>query len=195
MIMFMKISEILVITHWDVHGLPTFMASLASVIENGYSAIQLRLPGVSKQEYAHIASLTAKAITGENISLFLNCEIDDIPDVPATGIHLKSASAAKLKKIPDEFRQQYLFSTPCHNAQEINHANALGVDFGIITPVKQSFKCPDKHAIGWEQAAQLRRLSSIPMYAAGGLTRNDLALALELGFSGVAGIGSFFKEY
>ena len=87
----MSNNGILVITHWDEKSdISSFQVSLNNVIEKRYQSIQLRLEGITKERYAEIAFLTSKAISGKNISLFLNCNIDEIPNVHATGIHLKS---------------------------------------------------------------------------------------------------------
>ena len=57
----------------------------------------------------------------------------------------------------------------------------LDLDFAVLGPVRD--KSP---ALGWESFMQIARGATLPVYAIGGLTRNDVRDAWRAGAHGVA---------
>ena len=76
----------------------------------------------------------------------------------------------------------------CHNRAELEKAAALGLDYAVLGNVKQTLSHPERPPLGWEAFAGLREDTSLPLYAIGGLGRDDVAAARRQGAQGVAAI-------
>lgn len=100
----------------------------------------------------------------------------------ADGIHFTASRLMDLRERP----RNHLAGASCHNAQELERAMQLELDFAVLGPVKRT----DSHAgaplLGWEGFARLARGASIPLYAIGGLRREDMEDARLAGAHGLA---------
>jgi 8-oxo-dGTP diphosphatase len=90
-------------------------------------------------------------------------------------------------------QQDKLVSASCHNADELKTAEKLGLDFVVLSPVKQTSSHPEAQALGWNQFEQLSDLVSLPVYALGGLKTADVEEAWSRGAQGVASISGFWQ--
>ncbi len=98
------------------------------------------------------------------------------------GVHLTAAALMTLDKRP----AAALCGASCHHRVELERAMALGLDFAVLGPVKPTATHPGAPALGWSGFAELARGASIPLYAIGGLRREDLPDAWAAGAHGVA---------
>ena len=62
----------------------------------------------------------------------------------------------------------------------------LDLDFAVLGPVKPTASHAGAATLGWERFAALARGATIPVYAIGGLRREDLPAAWRAGAHGVA---------
>ena len=76
----------------------------------------------------------------------------------------------------------------CHNAAELAHAEGIGVDFVVLSPIKPTSSHPDAEPLTWKGFAKLTRETNVPVYALGGMILGDRALAWRRGGQGIAGI-------
>ena len=79
-----------------------------------------------------------------------------------------------------------LCAASTHDAAELTHAAALGVDFFVLGPVAETPTHPDARPLGWQRFAELAAGSPMPVYALGGLSADDLGVAVAHGAHGVA---------
>ncbi len=100
----------------------------------------------------------------------------------ADGIHYTAAQLMKLKSRPPEI----LAGASCHTVQELGHAMAIGLDFAVLGPVRATATHPGAQTLGWEGFARIAANASIPVYAIGGLTAEDLDNARAAGAHGLA---------
>ncbi|TEU21384.1 MAG: hypothetical protein E3I13_03315, partial [Gammaproteobacteria bacterium] len=70
-------------------------------------------------------------------------------------------------------------------------AQAIGVDFVVISPVQATQTHPDTVPIGWGAAQEVVNRLNIPVYFLGGMGLEDLDKALEVGAQGIAGVSAF----
>ena len=73
-----------------------------------------------------------------------------------------------------------------HSAIELAHAEALDLNFAVLSPVKSTLSHPEADPLGWQKFAALTENSTLPIYALGGMALSDLPLALAHGARGVA---------
>lgn len=98
------------------------------------------------------------------------------------GVHVTSAELMALAARP----AAALCAASCHTRAELERAMALGMDFAVLGPVKPTATHPGAATLGWDGFAAIARGASIPVYAIGGLLREDLPDAWAAGAHGVA---------
>jgi 8-oxo-dGTP diphosphatase len=76
----------------------------------------------------------------------------------------------------------------CHGARDLQAAEALACDFGVVGNLRPTPSHPGRAGIGWEGFATLREGVSLPIYAIGGLVPGDLDEARRNGAQGIAAI-------
>lgn len=82
----------------------------------------------------------------------------------------------------------------CHSSAALQQASKVGCDFATISPIKSTPKYGDQATLGWAGFERLRATSDLPLYALGGLTKNDLSDARAVGAQGIAAIRGFRTE-
>lgn len=105
-----------------------------------------------------------------------------------SGVHLTSQDLLRLKSRPDGLRW---LAASCHNLAQLQYAQTLGVDFVVLAPVLPTLSHPDATAIGWDAFSKMLDQVNIPVYALGGMQKNDLDQAKRAGAQGIAGIRLF----
>jgi 8-oxo-dGTP diphosphatase len=88
--------------------------------------------------------------------------------------------------------EPYLVGASCHNESELIHAGKLGLDFALLSPVQKTATHPDAVPLGWQDFADLVRNASVPVYALGGVSREDVSKAWECGGQGVSAISALW---
>ncbi len=104
------------------------------------------------------------------------------------GIHLTSQHLMAKSRRPEQVKW---LSASCHNLEELQHAQQIGVDFVVLAPVLATQTHPDVNPLGWAQFRDMVSLSNKPVYALGGMTETCLNAAREAGGQGIAGIRAF----
>ncbi len=78
-----------------------------------------------------------------------------------------------------EFSGRWL-GAACHNPGELLMAQQKGCDFISLSPVKSL-----DLGLGWTRFAELTEIARVPVYARGGLNKDDLSTAQQMGAQGV----------
>jgi 8-oxo-dGTP diphosphatase len=106
------------------------------------------------------------------------------------GTHFTAARLMALRERP----ARGLAAASCHDAAELAHAMALGLDFAVLGPVRATPTHPGARPLGLDGFGRLARGASIPIYAIGGMTRADLEAVWRAGGHGVAMIGGAWND-
>lgn len=107
------------------------------------------------------------------------------------GVHLSGKALGKLKT--RTLAPEFWLSASCHDAEQLNRAQALGCDFVSLAPVQVTRSHPGVEPLGWPRFAELAKSVSMPVYALGGMKPEDLPIANSHGAYGVAGISEFWQ--
>ena len=169
-----------------------FEKRLSSALRNGIKLVQLRLTydWVDNHTIAdvhEIAALCDSLCRQNSAQLMFNLP-GKFSSLIKQGIHLNSKLLMMTKNKPDGM----LVSASCHNRQQLEHAQAIGADFAVLSPVQYTRSHPDAVPMGWEVFRQLVDDCDIPVYALGGMTNDDVELAWQSGAQGIAAIGAFW---
>lgn len=169
-----------------------FLARLAQRARAGARLIQFRCKSRSGEDWAALAREAIRIARGQGARLLLNGEPEQALALGADGVHLAGTALRALRARP--LPEGYWVAASCHDAEDLAHAAAIGVDFAVLSPVQPTATHPDTPALGWEGFQTLTEWSRIPVYALGGLEPGDLAQARSHGAQGIAAIRGLWRE-
>lgn len=104
------------------------------------------------------------------------------------GVHLTSTDLKILNQRP---QTSGYVAASCHNLQELYKAEQLALDFAVLSPVMQTSSHPDAKTLGWQLFKEWVTKVNIPVFALGGVTRQDFKRALACGAQGISGISLY----
>ena len=167
-----------------------FLQRLELALQGGIRLVQLRAKSLSDEAYKALAHKALALCRCYGARLLLNGAPEWVHEVGADGIQLSSALLATLQARPPGYEPSgdKWVAASCHNALELQHALAIGVDFALLSPIKPTQSHPGMAALGWSQMQTLIDPLPMPVYALGGMSRNDLQDAFAYGAQGIAAI-------
>lgn len=168
-----------------------FLNQLGDALRRGVEFVQLRAPELAPTTYAHLASEVISLCRRHGARVVLNSDPELAGALGADGVHLSGARLMQTNRRP--LPQGFLSGASCHNQMEIWKAEAAGLDYLVVGPVCATPSHPQAKLLGWDGFKRLAAISSLPVYAIGGLSTGQLGRVRELGGYGVAGIRSFWR--
>jgi len=178
----------------DPSATENFFAKLEKMLNSGIRLMIFRAKSLSSEDYSTLADEVITLAHKKGAKVILNSPPISSPNLltRADGLHLTSTqigSASKAWPGRDEMQiaGKYL-SVSCHTVEDLQLAEQLGADFAFLSPVKKTTSHPDAIAMGWEEFQHQLKQCNIPVFALGGLGREDLAMAKDKGAQGIAAI-------
>jgi 8-oxo-dGTP diphosphatase len=166
------------------------MANLKTLLENDIKLIQARFKNLSSDEVKLFLDQAYPLCKSNEAWLLLNSSVAGAETFEVDGLHLTSADLLACRQRP--FGKKWLAAS-CHNLEELDHAQKIGVDFVVVAPVLPTPTHPDANVLGWDQFAGLTAKTNLPVYALGGMSISDLTTAQQLGGQGIAAIRAFLE--
>lgn len=173
----------------DTHS---FLSNLADSLQSDVRMVQLRAKSLNDTEFRKLAAGAVEVCHHAGVRLLLNGRDPSlVTRVGADGIHLTAEALGVLsdRPLPSEF----WVGASCHNLEELRQAQALNVDFAVLSPVLETASHPERPALGWEHFSKWIEYCAVPVYALGGLGRHHLDTARRCRAQGVAGIRAFWS--
>lgn len=158
----------------------------ARAARDGVDMIQIRAKELSGKA---LAELVEKAVALPGAVVLVNTRADIALAYGAAGVHLPAGSIAPatLRRIaPPGFR----IGVSCHTIAELLAAEREGADFAVYGPVFPSVT-KSVSPIGVDALRRAIAAVRLPVYALGGVTRENAALCMDAGAAGIAGISLF----
>ena len=173
--------------------LPTFLAQLRRAIDDGVRLIQLRDHTLTEVEYRAVAAAVLALTQAYPVEVLLNHAAITEVIAGAAGLHLPShrLMQAQSRCLPDHL----WLACSCHTAEELAHAKKIGVDFAVMSPVKETTSHPEVCQMGWAQFEQVVSSVTLPVYALGGMTVADIKTAGAHGGQGIAAITGLWPSH
>lgn len=162
------------------------LPSLQKLLNRGVKLIQARLKNLPPAAVATFIEQAYPLCQQQQAVLLMNSAVDYSGEVD--GIHLTSRDLMALGNRPGNCRW---LAASCHNLEQLQQAQNIGVDFVVLAPVLPTQTHPGAASLGWEQFSDLVAKVNLPVYALGGMTESSLSSARQSGGQGIAAIRAF----
>ena len=163
-------------------------------IDGGLSLVQVRSPQHSPAQLAVrvAALLEAVARDAPQVRIMVNTQPQSVAGLGVSGVHLTAQRLWQFDSRP--LAADLLLGVSCHHEADLQQAARIAADFAVLGPVARTRSHPDTAPMGWERFAELVSQARLPVYALGGLGREDVARAQRAGAQGVAAINALWDE-
>ncbi len=169
-----------------------FLETLQRSLEAGVRLVQLRVRSLAPAPLRALAREALAVCRAQGAWMLVNGDADLAEAIGADGVHLRAAALAALRERP--LGPGRWVGASCHDERALGRAQALGVDFVLLSPVRETASHPGARPLGWERFRSLAGQANHPVYALGGLTLADLPLAWSHGAQGIAAIRSLWRD-
>ncbi len=179
----LELPEQYAITNASESGEQRALERLDVALSRGLSLVQVR---EKRLEYAALEKFAAEVVRrchDHGARVMINGDADLAANVGADGVHLPAARLFEVSSRPPGL---HWCGASCHDRREIERAQAIGVDFIVLGPVKRTASHPQAKPLGWKAFRELAAGASIPVYALGGMLRGDLEEAWRNSAHGIA---------
>ncbi len=163
-------------------GIDSFLVRLQARLDEGLRLVQLREKDFACDALRELALRVVALAHARGAKVLLNGDVALARETGADGVQLTSTQLAELKVRP----AIDWCASSCHSAEDLRRAEALGCDFALLSPVLPTRSHPGAPHLGWEKFAAVAAGATIPVYALGGLTRDDMQTAWQCGGHGIA---------
>jgi len=169
----------------------SFLLQLEENVKSYYKFVLLRSKLLNKLDYISLCKTVIKICHKHNSLILLNQIPEQVIELGADGIHFsaKDMFLYNTRALPDNL----LVGASCHSASEISQAEKISADFSALSPIQSPVKDGHGKEMGWKNFSKLCNKTEIPIYALGGISCDDLALAKKNGAYGISGISQFWK--
>lgn len=175
----------------DEHQL---LSAISTSLKKNIRLIQFRAHHLTRAVYFNYAKKIYGLCQKHNAKLMLNCAAKDYLSYSAShfsdGIHLNTYELNAYVGL--DCKKNIFLAASIHNAEELSLAHKRKMDFCVLSPVKKTSSHPDSIPLGWEKFNQLCATSILPVYALGGMNKEDLALSKKMGGQGISAISAFW---
>jgi len=169
----------------------SWLSDLQASLDAGTRRVQLRAPMLDSADFRPLARLAVERCRVAGVEVLVNADVELAREL-GVGVHLRDAQLRDLagRPLPDGVP----VAASCHDAESLDRAEELGCDFAVLGPVAATATHPDVAGMGWNAFAALREHVSLPIYAIGGMTPDDIAIARSHGGQGIAAIRALWPQ-
>ncbi len=168
-----------------------FLDTIGRALENGIRLLQFRVRRLPGATWRALAKEVMRLAESADAALLLNADPAHARQIDGAGLHLTSARLMALDSRP---AADGWVAASCHDAAEVRRACELGLDFAVVSPVNATASHPDAEPLGWQGLRTLTEAAMLPVYALGGMTRNDIGQARRHGAQGIAAIRGLWPD-
>lgn len=163
-------------------GADVFLRALERRLADGLKLVQLREPSMDAPAFGALATQALLRTRAAGARLLVNGDIELAQRVKADGVHLNARQLSQMTARPD-FE---LVGASVHSTEELRHAESLALDFAVLGSVHATPTHPDAVTLEWEGFETIARGAHLPVYAIGGMRREELQTAWAHGAHGIA---------
>ena len=162
-----------------------WLRGLRAALEGGVRRVQLRAFGIDAARWRALVAAAAALCRELGVEALLNGD-PALAREHGLGLHLRAGQFQAFD--PASRPRGPALAASCHDAVDLQRAAALGCDFVVLGAVRPTPSHAGVAGMGWDGFAALREDCDLPIYAIGGLGRDDVATARAHGAQGIAAI-------
>ncbi|MBC8006731.1 MAG: Nudix family hydrolase [Prolixibacteraceae bacterium] len=173
---------------WE-SGVETALERLRLAVASGLRLVQVRemnLDPAAREIFAAHAVREVREVGG---IVVINCDVR-LATILGSGLHLPSRELMSATSRPDV----EWCSASCHDANELEKARDLGLDFVLLGPIQATHSHSGVPGMGWTRFADLIQDYSLPVFALGGMQLANLDEARRRGAHGVAMVRGAWEQ-
>lgn len=176
-----------------------FLYEVESRLKRGVRMLQLRMHHADADERRALVADVMTRCQVHDVPCLFNTHLDDPLLALTDGLHLTQTQlmAMSSKDTLQRARQAsslQIVAASCHDVASLQHAEKLGVDFAVLSPVKTTHSHPERTPLGWSQFSAWLDQVNLPVYALGGMTHADLTSAWQHGAQGIACLDKYWQQ-
>lgn len=160
--------------------------TVEGALKGGVRAVQLREKDLSSREIYELAYEMRKLTARYGARLFINDRVDIALAVDADGVHLGGQSIP-IYRVRTILGEKKLIGVSCHNQVSAITAQEKGADFITFGPVYYTAsKAAYGDPVGIDRLGDVTNLLRIPVFALGGINRDNADDTVQAGAHGIA---------
>ena len=159
---------------------------VASLLDTGVRAIQLREKDLLEAELRSVAVSINRICKSYSAKLFINSNISVAVDIGVDGVHLPESLSNTIQKA---IARNLLVGCSVHDLDVARRIQMSGANFVTYSPIYPMMSKPHP-AVGLESLKQIVESLDIPVFALGGITPNKVTECLNSGAFGIAVMSS-----
>ncbi len=159
-----------------------------TALARGVTMIQIREKDLNARELLALTRRCLELPNPHQTRILVNTRADIALAAGAHGVHLPSGSipAREVRRIAPA---PFLIGVSTHTVEEVRAAAEAEADYAVFGPV---FPSPGKgEPAGLEALRQAAHVTSLPIYALGGIDEDNAAACINAGATGIAAIRMF----
>ncbi len=168
-----------------------FLAALSSSIDAGVELVGLRAKELPPSALASFSRQAADICRAGGARMLINGDPALLDASGADGVHLGSARLMETKARP--VPAAAWLGVSCHDARELAQAARIGADFAVLSPVTATPTHAQAVPLGWKRFEALVEEVKLPVFALGGMGREQLETAWHHGGQGIAAMRGLWK--
>lgn len=188
--------ELLITPDVSLDYLDSYLQQFERVMtSHPYDLVLFRSPQLGDKQYAEIAEQMVQISKPHNTRIIIHR--NNLKSLKLKTFdsymhrHLSSHLLSSLTARP--FDDSVLLTASCYDQTELRLAERFNCKFAMLSMVRESNSNPGHKAKGWHGFKRLASKANLPVYALGGVKRQDYCVASLQGAIGVAGISDFWS--
>jgi 8-oxo-dGTP diphosphatase len=178
----LNLPSIYAISNLAEMGKDQFLQALRTKLDHGLQLLQVREPQLATDELTQLSEQVLNLCQPFDCRCLLNGAPAQAKELGYQGVHLNSTRLMAMPHKPENL----LVGASCHDTTQLQHAQALQLDFALLSPVLLTKSHPETAGLGWEKFADMLSGLEIPIYGLGGMRPEHLTKAQASGARGIA---------
>ena len=147
---------------------------------------------LESKDREEVARKIIKICREKNHKILIGKDLAMARKLRADGIHFSDNDKLPIQifnrqNLPREF----IFSFACHNFLSVLKSHRLKADVIFISPIFITKSHPDVEPLGLMQLSKIIRISKIPIFALGGVNKQNIRILQKVGAQGFGGVEIF----
>ncbi|MCE3000580.1 MAG: Nudix family hydrolase [Betaproteobacteria bacterium] len=165
-------------------------AAMDDALARGLRLFQVRGRDWPAERFSALATEIIARARAAGAQVLINADAGLAQRCGADGVHLTAAQLRDTRARP----QLPLVAASCHDAEELELAAGLGVDFAVLGPVLPTPTHAGAKTLGWPGFRALAAGRPMPVFALGGIDEACREAALASGAHGLAMIRGAWRQ-